>query len=498
MIDTSDLKQLLAGILLTDGEASALVIALACYALAPSQRIVGVLLCAVAGAAATMAGTLGVMALIAIPWPFATSAVVLLAIAMIVPIRPRTQPHAHGLDLVRAAAISVAGIFVLQFPNMPAIAVITIDRLWVLPIMLAVTFGYAIFAALGLALTRLAAAPVLIFIALAALAATATSAFFQEPAFWGGTLAGLPVGTAGMIAVPIVAFGVAGTRFLLARRGAPTPGVEPRGTHRGGAVISRRARSAAVYAGATMALPLGTGASTVDLFLTATAWVVLIGAVTTYAIALPIEQRRRNGALAAIYRDQTLHVDSTTTVYLYLRSFDVGKSSLLGRLVSHVFLSGQNFASYFVGARYDLEEELADALDTGILLAIGDKRISYGAAKLTTGDGWQDDFLALARRADRIVLIPGISPGTLWEIGQVLNTPELQQKTDWAMLAQTGKRRWNAIARECEARCGLRLPAYRRDGCAFALAPDHSATAITSLQAFVDRARPPVTAAALS
>jgi hypothetical protein len=120
-----------------------------------------------------------------------------------------------------------------------------------------------------------------------------------------------------------------------------------------------------------------------------------------------------------------------------------------------------------MGRRHDLEEELAEIISPqGLLLAIGDKRISYGAAKLHTGDDrWQSDFDALAERADSIIIVPGASPGTLWELSKILERPALFAKAVWAMPAGLRKTRWDEITAACLKRFDIRLPPHSKNGC---------------------------------
>ncbi len=202
------------------------------------------------------------------------------------------------------------------------------------------------------------------------------------------------------------------------------------------------------------------------------AMVVLLLCLFAYLVALRMAQTQRNALLRSIYRDGALDLPDRVSVFLYLRSFDVARSSLLGRAIYHALVSSQFWLRPFFGTRYDVEEELADAVaKTGLLLAIGDRRISFGAAKLSTGIGWRNDFEILAARSSLIFLAPARTDNVKWEILSILKDDNLRQKTFWVMPSHLSKKRWEDIQEYCLAEFGLTLSQYLEGGCFFRIDP---------------------------
>ena len=249
----------------------------------------------------------------------------------------------------------------------------------------------------------------------------------------------------------------------------------------------RFARNTAISAGAFLALFHGhylgvllqsdLAANAITLCMTA----VAIAAVVAYLVSLPLAQRQRNAALRSLYSTES---GMPGAFFLYLRSFEHARSSLLGRLTYHA----SNFFPIFraiLSHRYDVEEQLAEALQPhGLLLAIGDRRISYGAAKLTTGEDWKSDFAVLASSARLIFFAPAATTNVLWEMQQVLSEP-LAQKTIWLMPANQSQKAWSQIADGCHANFGVTLPTYTREGCFFSLGANKRAQDIKTLTDFI-------------
>src|SRR5262249_39286710 len=125
-------------------------------------------------------------------------------------------------------------------------------------------------------------------------------------------------------------------------------------------------------------------------------------------------------------------------VVLFLRSFDVAKSGLMARLLDALGYLLAVFTQSSHQGRYDVDEKLDDAVGgRGLLVAIGDKRVSYGSAKLTVRDEeWQEMFHALAKAAKLIVMLPGPSAAVLWELSQLLSERATLAKTVFAMPRQ--------------------------------------------------------------
>jgi hypothetical protein len=67
------------------------------------------------------------------------------------------------------------------------------------------------------------------------------------------------------------------------------------------------------------------------------------------------------------------------------------------------------------------EEELALAIrDSGMLVAIGSKRASYGSAKIMVADDeWKELFGTLSKLATAIFVLPGPSESVMWEMSFV-------------------------------------------------------------------------------
>jgi signal peptidase I len=133
------------------------------------------------------------------------------------------------------------------------------------------------------------------------------------------------------------------------------------------------------------------------------------------------------------------------------------------------------------GRFWDLELALSLALTTPTrhLVAVGEIRKSYGAAKLIAPDDhWKKLVDTLALSAKVITIFPYNRPGTLWETLDIFNNERLLAKTIfimpprtlWQSVAQTlipwrrgHASRWHD-ARTKLAELGIDLPRYRRSG----------------------------------
>jgi hypothetical protein len=80
-----------------------------------------------------------------------------------------------------------------------------------------------------------------------------------------------------------------------------------------------------------------------------------------------------------------------------------------------------------VGTMWDVEYALTLSLaSVGLLVAIGDKHHSLGAAKFTeTDEEWRNRFALLCANARAIFILPGTSNSVIWEICKIYNSPEL-------------------------------------------------------------------------
>jgi len=189
-----------------------------------------------------------------------------------------------------------------------------------------------------------------------------------------------------------------------------------------------------------------------------------------YVIFLRLGQAQAQRELAAFMQRGGAWTDRP--VVLFLRSFAVARSTLGHRLIGVVaaFTGG--------GGRFDVEEKLDDAVGANaMLVAIGDKHVSYGSAKLTVGDSeWQDMFRRLADSALLIVMMPGPSEAVLWELAQILGSPPLAAKTVFAMPRASDQgtsetRAWAQFANAVDRTLRVRFPAYQALGCYLRLRP---------------------------
>jgi signal peptidase I len=158
---------------------------------------------------------------------------------------------------------------------------------------------------------------------------------------------------------------------------------------------------------------------------------------------------------------------------LYLRPFMTA-----GRL--YVRCSVRSVAERFLyGPRWDLEMALSHAAaPDSQLVAIGDVKGGFGAAKFKTSDEqWKQVLERLATSADLILIVPLPRPSTLWELEQVLGQPEFKKKTivvmpptflgptirGWFLRRRSPRALWKQ-SQKLVAERGIALPDYRREG----------------------------------
>jgi hypothetical protein len=127
-------------------------------------------------------------------------------------------------------------------------------------------------------------------------------------------------------------------------------------------------------------------------------------ATASYLVLLRFAQTAAKQDLEGLLRSGQLLGGNAGLLILFLRSFDV--------------------------ARSDVDEKLDDSVGgRGLLVAIGDKQVSYGSAKLTVRDeDGKEMFQALAKAAKLIVMLPGPSASVLWEISQLLSERPVSQR----------------------------------------------------------------------
>jgi hypothetical protein len=138
-----------------------------------------------------------------------------------------------------------------------------------------------------------------------------------------------------------------------------------------------------------------------------------------------------------------------------------------------------------MGAYWDFEFALAHGLAPQyILVALGDKG-SLGSIKLRLSDRrYKEKVEVMMRSAAAIFIIPSTTPGTLWEIQQISNNPELLRKTmfvqpsriyHWSLILRfrwmrARQSRWIDV-REAAQRYGLAFPRFVRSGQVFTIRP---------------------------
>ena len=105
-------------------------------------------------------------------------------------------------------------------------------------------------------------------------------------------------------------------------------------------------------------------------------------------------------------------------LFLYLRSFRLGRSTLLRRLVPWAYGDQSLLDASIPGAAaFHFEEDISNAIGPhGLLIAIGDRGDSYGAGKVIVSDEkWKDRFHLLATHSWAIFRQPDLTRSVRWE-----------------------------------------------------------------------------------
>jgi|1186.fasta_scaffold14259_1 hypothetical protein len=189
--------------------------------------------------------------------------------------------------------------------------------------------------------------------------------------------------------------------------------------------------------------------------------------LSLYFGSLVLSQKLAQHRLRRLWSD----TGAIPRTFLYLRSFDHGKSSLIDR-IRRIFEHGT--VGPFARAVYkmhDPEEEIAHAVaSAGLLVAIGDKTRSYGAAKLRTDDAvWQDEVLRLAEEAELIFISPALTEGSKWELHQLIERKELLRKSIFVMPRNWYADEWDELRQACRELFSLEFPEYEARGAYFAV-----------------------------
>lgn len=216
-------------------------------------------------------------------------------------------------------------------------------------------------------------------------------------------------------------------------------------------------------------------------------WVVIVGLLSLPLLQLsflPFQQRAAQREAEEIYSCLQRKDKTALPVLLFLRSFDVAHSTISMRIASG--LTHKLTQPSWAPQRYDAEQELADAIGSrGQLLAIGDKKLSYGAGKvLVSDDVWQATFAQLVDAAKIIFILPGPTSSTLWEIAQIRENASLLQRAVWIMPREgtmaggDDDKLWDDTIDLIFRRVGVTLPAYTETGCYFRIYPDLSSATV--------------------
>jgi hypothetical protein len=260
--------------------------------------------------------------------------------------------------------------------------------------------------------------------------------------------------------------------------------------------IARRIRRASRIAFWLSAVFLLISLNTNSSFLTGTLAVTAVLAVVIYLIALRVGQTLAGREFAAALAGD---LGRNRPIILFLRSFDIARSSLsarfrveLGYVMRATFSIGiaslVGDTAAFTDRRYDVEEHLDSAIGlNAMFVAIGNRLASYGAAKITVKDqDWQDMFYRLANASQLIFMMPGPSAALLWELSQIVRSPSLLEKTVFIMPREGNRsvaEAWEKVS-EMAAELGVRLPPYSSEGCYFRLREDGQLGEAVGLEPF--------------
>lgn len=234
-------------------------------------------------------------------------------------------------------------------------------------------------------------------------------------------------------------------------------------------------------------------------WLTAVFAVTVVLAIFIYLGALKVGQMLTDREFAtALAADPGANLP----IILFLRSFDIARSSLGSRFMMEVIYTVQLCFQVLIATGpsvpefshrpYDVEENLDNAIGlNAMFVALGDRRASYGAAKITVKDeDWQNIFYRLANASQLIFMMPGLSEGSLWELWQIICSRSLLEKTVFIMppggfplVRSSPDREW-AVLSDMAPELGVRFPPYSREGCYFRLREDGQPTEIVALEPF--------------
>lgn len=160
-------------------------------------------------------------------------------------------------------------------------------------------------------------------------------------------------------------------------------------------------------------------------------------------------------------------------LFLYLRSFRKGRSTLLRRFVPYIY-GDQSLLDATLGAEaFHFEEDISNAIAShGLLIAIGDRNDSFGAGKIIISDHqWKDHFHWLATHSSTIFMQPDLTQSVRWEVAQLVGNVSYLRKTVWVMPRSAGGT-WTGIRDGLRQEFDVILPPHHADGGMFRLSPD--------------------------
>jgi hypothetical protein len=196
--------------------------------------------------------------------------------------------------------------------------------------------------------------------------------------------------------------------------------------------------------------------------------------------------------------------DPQVPIFLYLRSFTSARAGRKHRY-AHIELAISELLSEY----------------GYLLLAIGDRDRSFGAAKVnSSNEAWQSIVSRLMNQSAAIFFLPGSSPSARWEAGQIVGSAELLGKTTWlmpgweedeenvsmsflaiflfALFAIVGlfkkaikrhwerknEKYWKLASQYFSEVWGIRLPTYESEGGVFLINKDKTHTDLVPFEAF--------------
>jgi signal peptidase I len=207
-------------------------------------------------------------------------------------------------------------------------------------------------------------------------------------------------------------------------------------------------------------------------------WLLWFSAAAAIAVSRASRLRRQ----AALNAQASRILEVGGPFFLYLRPFTTDGRFQVGCLLpsrAHRML---------MDPRWDIEMAVSIALGRSLpLVCIGEQERASGAARLrSTDDDWRGLVTRLAEGASAIVMTPGTSPGTVWEMREILSRPAWCEKTLFlmppydpgglgrllALLRAPVIERWWQGIRDALLPQGIQLPPYDWQGGLFRLWPD--------------------------